>query len=36
MKIFYQIERASEAANLVNQPNGMIDSSRIETDWFSR
>ena len=35
-KFFHQIKRASEATNLVNQTNGIIDSSRVETDEFSR
>ena len=30
-KFFDQVERASEAADLVNQANGIIDSSRVET-----
>jgi hypothetical protein len=35
-KFIHQIKRASEATNLVNQTNGIIDSSRVETDEFSR
>ena len=35
-KFFHQIKRASEATNLVNQANGIVDSSRVETDEFSR
>ncbi len=34
-KFIDQIKRASEAANLVNQVNGIIDSSRIDTNAFS-
>ena len=33
-KLFDQIERASEAADLVNDADGMINRSGIEIDWF--
>ena len=33
-KFIDQIKRASEATNLVNQVNGIIDGSRIEINPF--
>ena len=33
-KLLEQVERACEAADLMNQANGMIYRNGIEVDWF--
>jgi hypothetical protein len=35
-KLFNQIEKASEAADLVNQANGVVDGGRVEEGRFRR
>ena len=35
-KLVEQVERASEAADLVDQADGVVKGSGIEADWFCR